>query len=53
MVKKLTILELKPYVYEIVNGKRKRVNPLVFDKDGVTVIEIKERGIVSKRDING
>lgn len=40
-----TVLQIKPYVYEIVNGKRKRVSPLVI-KNGV-VTKIHERGIVS------
>lgn len=44
---KIHLLVLKPYVYETIKGKRKRVNPLVVDDNGV-VIEIKQRGIVSK-----
>lgn len=43
---KVWILELKPYVYETVNGKRKRVNPLVVEGD--TVVKIIPRGIVNK-----
>lgn len=47
---KVTVLELKPYVYKIVNGKRKRVSPLVMDGD--TIVEIIARGIVNKCVIN-
>lgn len=45
---KVYILEIKPYVYEMVNGKRKRVSPLVTSKAGDTVVKIHERGIVNK-----
>lgn len=40
------IVEVKPYVYELVKGKRKRVSPIVV-KDG-KIVEIKERGIVRR-----
>jgi hypothetical protein len=33
-------------VYEVVDGKRKRVSPFVFAKDGVTIVAIKQRAII-------
>lgn len=39
-----TIIQVKPYIYEIVNGKRKRISPFVIE-NGV-VVKIHERGIV-------
>lgn len=35
---------IKPYVYEVVNGKRKRVSPIVIE-NGV-VVKIHQRGII-------
>lgn len=35
---------IKPYVYEVVNGKRKRISPIVIENGIVT--KIHERGIV-------
>jgi hypothetical protein len=39
------LIRLKPYVYEVINGKRKRVSPFVI-KDGI-ITEIKKRAIIS------
>lgn len=43
-IKRVTLIRVKPYVYEMVNGKRKRVSPFTI-VDGV-VTEIKERAII-------
>jgi hypothetical protein len=40
------IFLMRPYVYEVIDGKRKRVSPFVV-KDGI-VTEIKQRGIISR-----
>jgi len=37
-------LKVKPYVYEVINGKRKRVSPFVIENGVVT--EIKQRAII-------
>lgn len=48
-VKELWVLSVKPYVYEIVNGKRKRSSIFEFDKDNPFLItRIKERAIIAK-----
>lgn len=43
------ILKLKPYVYEVINGKRKRVSPLVVENGIIT--EIKERAVIGLYDL--
>lgn len=44
---KLILLKIKPYVYEKVNGKRKRVSSFTVNELG-QITEIKERAIISK-----
>ena len=45
--KPLLLLSLKNYVYETVNGKRKRSSPYVFNEMG-EISEIKQRAIIGK-----
>lgn len=46
MPRAIRLMKVKPYVYEIVNGKKKRVSPFVMSEDGTTIIEIKQRAII-------
>lgn len=41
------IIVVKPYVYEVINGKRKRVPPMVVE-NGV-VVKIHKRAIITNR----
>lgn len=43
-LKAMIVVQVKPYVYEKINGKRKRVSPFV-EVNGV-ITEIKKRAIV-------
>lgn len=37
---------IKPYVYETINGKRKRVPSITFDESGITIVDIKKRAVI-------